>query len=317
MRGAPTVADLPLGTLLERLAGPGVALDLGACAARFRSTHRAFAESMRTLYGAFPIEPESGFADVTVSLRVRRALFGPGWAQIFIDGESSFQILPVAMHLPLVEWGLNWTIAHRLHAWLVLHAGVIARGERALLMPAFSGVGKSTLTAALMCHGYRLLSDEFCAIDPGSGNLMPVLRPICLKNDSIERIAGRWPERPIGPRTEGTHKGTVAHLAPTPASVAARKRSARPEFVVFPRYEAGAPASFEPVDASRAFVKLSGNAFNYSLLGEAGFVALTNLLGQCRIYELRYSNFDEAFEHIDSLFAESEVVALPPEPARR
>lgn len=317
MRAAPTVADIPFESLLERLAGAGVALDLGACAARFRSTHRAFGESMRTLYGAFPIEPDSGFADVTVSLHVRRALLGPGWAQIFVDGESPFRILPAAMHLPLVEWGLNWTIAHRLHAWLVLHAGVIARGDRALLMPAFSGVGKSTLTAALMCHGYRLLSDEFCALDPATGSLMPVLRPVCLKNDSIDRIAARWPERPIGPPTAGTHKGTVAHLAPTAESVAARKRSARPEFVVFPRYQAGAPALFEPVDAARAFVKLSGNAFNYSLLGEAGFVALTNLLAQCRIYELRYSNFDEAFGHIDSLFAESGVVALPPEPARR
>jgi len=272
---------------------------------------------MRTLYGAFPVESESGFADVTILLRPRRALFGPGWAQLYIDGESPFQILPVRMHLPLVEWGLNWTIAHRLHAWLVLHAGVVARGDRAVLMPAFSGVGKSTLTAALMCSGYRLLSDEFCAIDPEDGSVMPVLRPVCLKNDSIDVIVRRWPERPIGPRTEGTHKGTVAHLAPTPASVAGRRRNARPEFVVFPRYEAGATATLEPIAASAAFVKLSGNAFNYSLLGEAGFVALTNLLAQCRIYELRYSNFDEAFEHIDSLFAESEVVALPPEPARR
>lgn len=121
----------------------------------------------------------------------------------------------------------------------------------------------------------------------------------------------------MGPRTGGTHKGTVAHLAPTPASVLARKRPARPEFVVFPRYSPDQPPSLEPVPATRAFVKLSGNAFNYSLLGEAGFVALTNLLAQCRIYELHYSSFDEAFEHIDALFAESEAVSLSMEPARR
>jgi len=317
MRGAPTVAGLALEPLLERLRGDGVALDLGACAVRFRSSHRGFAHAMRTLYGAFPLEPDSGFADVTVSLHVRRALFGSGWAQLFIDGESPFQLLPLAMHLPLVEWGLNWTIAHRAHAWLMLHAGVVARGDRALLMPAYSGVGKSTLTAALMCHGYRLLSDEFCAIDPNAGSVAPLLRPVCLKNDSIARIAERRPERPIGPRTEGTHKGTVAHLAPSPASVAARKRTARPEFIVFPQYRAGEAPALEPVAAPRAFVKLSGNAFNYSLLGEAGFVALTNLLAQCRVYELRYASFDEAFERIDALFAAAEVVPSSTEPARR
>lgn len=317
MNSATTVAGLAHGALCEHLAGPGVALDLGACSVRFRSAYRGFAHALRTLYGAFPVEPESGFCDVTVLLRTRRALRGGAWAQFFVDGESSFQTVPVAMHLPLVEWGLNWTIAHRLHAWLVLHAGVVARGDRALLMPAFSGVGKSTLTAALMCHGYRLLSDEFCAIDPASGSITPVLRPVCLKNDSIDRIAARWPERPIGPRIHGTHKGTIAHVAPTPASVEARGRSARPEFVVFPRWQAGAPAALEPVAAPRAFVKLSGNAFNYSLLGEAGFVALTNLLTQCRVYELRYSSFDEAFERIDALFAETAVVAPPGEPVRR
>ncbi|MDT3677846.1 MAG: HprK-related kinase A [Burkholderiaceae bacterium] len=317
MRGVPTVGGLALEPLLERLRGPGVSLDFGACVARFRSTHRGFARSMQTLYGAFPIEPDSGFADVTVYLRARRALFGPGWVELVVDGELPFESQADALHLPLLEWGLNWTIAHRSHAWLLLHSGVVARGDRALLMPAFSGVGKSTLTAALMCHGYRLLSDEFCPIDPVSGSIYPLLRPICLKNASIDVIGRRWPERAMGPRTGGTHKGTVAHLAPTPPSVLARKRPARPEFVVFPRYSPGQPPSLEPVPATRAFVKLSGNAFNYSLLGEAGFVALTNLLAQCRIYELHYSSFDEAFEHIDALFAESEAVSLSMEPARR
>lgn len=317
MRGAPTVAGLALESLLERLRTDGVALDLGACVVRLRSSHRGFAHAIRTLYGAFPLEPDCGFADVSVSLHRRRALFGDGWVQLYVDGESPFQIVPLGMHLPLVEWGLNWTIAHRSHAWLMLHAGVVARGDRALLMPAYSGVGKSTLTAALMCHGYRLLSDEFCAIDPDTGSVSPLLRPICLKNESIDRIAERWPERPIGPRTEGTHKGTVAHLAPSPASVAARKRMARPEFVVFPQYRAGAAAALEPVASTRAFIKLSGNAFNYSLLGEAGFVALTNLLAQCRVYELRYSSFDEALERIDALFAETGVVAQSTEAARR
>lgn len=315
--GRSTVAGLAFEPLLERLRGPGIALDLGACAVRFHAARRPFAHALRTLYGAFPVEPDSGFADVTVSLHTHRALLGSGWAQLFVDGESPFQTLPASMYLPMMEWGLNWTIAHRLHAWLVLHAGVVARRDRALLMPAFSGVGKSTLTAALMCHGYRLLSDEFCALDPATGRVMPLLRPVCLKNDSIDRIAERWPERPIGPRTEGTHKGTVAHLAPTPVSVAARKRSARPRFVVFPRYRPGEPTTLEPVAAPSAFVKLSGNAFNYSLLGEAGFVALTDLLARCRIYELRYSGFDEAFERIDALFAEAEAGAPPFEPVRR
>lgn len=310
MDGTPTVADLALESLLERLRSTGVALDLGACTVRFRATHRDFAHALRTLYGDFPIEADDGFADVSVSLRIRHTLLGRR-ARMYVDGERPFHDQPLALHLPLIEWGLNWTIAHRSHACLMLHAGVVARGERALLMPAFSGVGKSTLTAALMCHGYRLLSDEFCPIDMTTGRVAPLLRPVCLKNDSIDRIAERWPQRPIGPRIAGTHKGTIAHLAPTPASVAQRRLPARPEFIVFPRHGAGEVPALEPVAATRAFVKLSGNAFNYALLGEAGFVALTNLLAQCRVGELRYSSFDEALERIDALFAETRVAPPP------
>lgn len=303
----PTVASLPPEALRQQLREPGVALDLGACTVRFRARHHDFSEAMRILYGAFPIEPESGFADVSIELRARRRGFGACWAELLIDGESPLESLPLPMFMPLVEWGLNWTIAHRAHAWMILHAGVVAREDRALLIPAFSGAGKSTLTAGLMCNGYRLLSDEFCAIDPAVGHVMPLLRPVCLKNDSIELIARRWPGSPIGPVTVGTRKGTVAHLAPSAASVAARTQPARPEFVVFPRYRPGKSARIEALSAPQAFIELSGNAFNYALLGETAFVALTNLLSHCRFYELTYPDLDNAFALIDALFAERPV----------
>ena len=136
MRGEPTIAELGVEALLDRLRGPGVRLDLGACSVRFRSDYRGLAEAMRSLYGPFPPESDAGFADVTLALRVRRTLIGRRLAQLIIDGESPFQILPIAMHLPLLEWGLNWTIAHRSHAWLMLHAGVVARGVALIAMVA-------------------------------------------------------------------------------------------------------------------------------------------------------------------------------------
>lgn len=317
MRGPPTVAGMAPEELRARLRDPGVAIDLGACAARFRTGYPGFAPAMRALYGAFPIEADESFADATVSLEVQRTVVGSRLARLIVDGESPFDPMPLSMHPALVEWGLNWTIAYRSHAWLMLHAGVVARGDRALLMPAYSGVGKSTLTAALMCHGYRLISDEFCAIDPHDGTVMPLLRPVCLKNDSIDRVVERWPGLSTGPRIAGTRKGTVLHVAPNAMSVAARKRPAQPEFVVFPRYGAAEAPALEPIASTRAFVKLSGNSFNYALLGETGFLALTNLVAQCRSYQLRYSRFEDAFDLIDALFAETEVAAPPIEPARR
>jgi len=50
---------------------------------------------------------------------------------------------------------------------LVLHAGCVAMGERALAVAGNSGAGKSTTTAALVQRGCTLLSDDLVAVSQG------------------------------------------------------------------------------------------------------------------------------------------------------
>ena len=70
-----------------------------------------------------------------------------------------------------------------------MHAAVFERDSSAVVLPGPSGVGKSTLCAALVARGWRLLSDEVAMIRPQDGLLQPYPRPISLKNESIEMIA--------------------------------------------------------------------------------------------------------------------------------
>ena len=81
----------------------------------------------------------------------------------------------------MLEAGLNWCIGNLAHQYLVIHSATLERGGRALLMPAPPGSGKSTLCAALITRGWRLLSDEFALVDPATGLLVPVPRPVALK----------------------------------------------------------------------------------------------------------------------------------------
>ena len=57
-----------------------------------------------------------------------------------------------------------------------------------MLLPAAPGSGKTTLCAGLSLRGWRLLSDEFGLIRPGTTDLVPVPRPMALKNESIDVI---------------------------------------------------------------------------------------------------------------------------------
>ena len=137
----------------------------------------------------------------------------------------------------MMEWGLNWCISGHMHQYLILHAAVLARGDDAVILPGPPGAGKSTLTAALALRGWRLLSDELTLIDPETGLLHGLARPVSLKNQSIDVIRAFAPEAVIGPVARDTAKGTVAHLKPSTVSVAGWRFPAKPAWVVFPRWE--------------------------------------------------------------------------------
>ena len=285
------------------LRGPGIGLDLGAVRVRVRSSVRSLAEGFRTVYGAFPPLSSEGIFDATASVRTVRGLrsFIRPQVELVADGQRLFEPFPSANHLPLLEWGLNYLIATRVNHRLLLHAGAVERGGVGLLLPALPGSGKSTLSAALVCHGYRLLSDEFGVVDLHNGSLLPLLRPIGLKNASIDVISRLAPESAMGPRFAGTRKGTIAHLAPGRRAVRLNHAAAVPGIIVFPQYEPGARATLEAIDPARAFSKLSINAFNYRLLGRSGFDAVARLVRTCVLRRLVFSDLVEAMQAVDTL----------------
>lgn len=287
----------------ERLAGQGIGLDFGAASARIRGNVRGLAEAIAYVYGAFCHEDSNAFFDITaqvVPARGIRRYFKPQ-VKLIVDGEIVFAPFPADTHLPLLEWGMNFYLAQRLGFRLLLHAGVVERNGRAAILAALPGSGKSTLTAALSLRGFRLFSDEFGVVSLEDGNVIPLLRPIALKNESIDVIARFAPEAVIGPRYPKTRKGTVAHLAADAATVARRHEPARPALIIFPRFNPAVHLELQPEKAARAFSRLAVNSFNYEMLGPAAFDAVGRLVEHCPAWNLVYSDLERAIEAIDRL----------------
>jgi HprK-related kinase A len=201
----------------------------------------------------------------------------------------------------LLEWGVNWCIATRAHQYLMLHAGAVERDGRALILPAMPGSGKSTLTAALIARGWRLLSDEFGLLDHQSGRLHPLPRAIPLKNRSIDVIRRFWPDADIGPVFTRTRKGDVAHLRPPAASLIRQAEPADPAWILFPQYVSGSPVQIGRQPQSQVFTRLSQNAFNYNLLGAVGFRSLSALVRDCPCWSIRYGDLDAVIAAIGRL----------------
>lgn len=307
----PTLAEAGPAAVAGALAGPGLWLDVGSAQIHLRSRVPLLAAAIHDVYRHFPFQDDAPWADLHVEVRPRRRLLVPWRPQVeFVcDGTRPFEPFPADTPLPMFEWGANWLIGLRLHHRLLLHAGALARDDLALVMPAVPGAGKTTLTTALAHRGWRLLSDEFGALDLDDGRLWPMIKPPVLKNRAIDVIRAFAPTATLGRVYPATRKGDVAHVAPPPDAVAGRHRPARPFAIVLPYWEDGAAATLQPVAPALACSALAFNAFNYRITGRDGFHAVARLAREVPAWQLTYGRLEEAVACLDDLLARSRRAA--------
>lgn len=270
---------------------------------RVRSPLASVADHLDFFYRSCPVSGPDAFVDFDVQVlpgKGVRRWWAPQ-ARFLLDGVESFYPLPLEQAAPMLEWGLNWCVASRPLGYLVMHAGIVARGDQALMMPGVPGAGKSTLTASLcLLRQWRLLSDELAILDPGSGLMLPHPRPISLKNASIDLVYAFDGAR-IGRIYRDTRKGTLSHAACPAASVADAANAARVCWVVFPKFDASGTPTCEEISRVEAFSLISEQSFNRERMGEAGFDALCAMLTDARCFQISYGTTTDGLDLIEGI----------------
>lgn len=297
------VSTLTQTEIAYRLSREGLYLQTGPFIIHLQTDISAVATSIGLLYADYPLLQHCDFADFHV--RLAKPANWRRWikpqVEFLFDEVSPFKPLPLDQAYPMLEWGLNWCVSNHVHHCLLLHAAVVEKNGCAAILPAPPGSGKSTLCAALVNRGWRLLSDELTLVRVSDGKIIPLPRPISLKNKSISVIRDFAPDSVFSHEVCDTIKGTVAHMKVPAESVSRALDAAHPCWVIFPQYQSNSSTNLESLTQSRAFMRVADNAFNYSLLGTQGFKVLTGLIDSCLCYELSYSNLDEViaiFDHI-------------------
>jgi len=293
------ISELENEDLIRRFRGEGLYYRVGPFLIRGRSQLDNASRGLASLYADFPVAGPDEITDVDYVLD--KCTFEFNRFNLILDGRLQYPRIFRRLAVPFVEWALNLSVILGLHRFFVLHAGVVERGGHAAIFPGNAGRGKSTLTAALVSRGWRLLSDEAALIDPVDGLLHPAPRPISLKNESVELIRSFAPNARMGPSWPGTMKGIVSHMIPTPESVARALERAEPAWMIFPMYTPGARPEMRPLSKARALVTAGQQAFNYNLFGRRGFEILGNLIDACDCYEFVYSDLDGAVAAMNSL----------------
>jgi HprK-related kinase A len=305
------IRDLTPDQLYERF-GDGLRIGIGPFIFHLRSPIRSFITDFSFAYADFPVCDDHEVSDFRVRVApAARWRSWPAQAEFWADGASQFKTFPQRLAMPLTEWGLNGCIYNYAHQFLMVHSAVVEKTGRAAILAGPPGSGKSTLCAALMARGWRLLSDEFALLDPSRVWLLPIPRPVALKNASIGLVQRLLPDLKIGRTFAPTRKGALAHLRPATDAIERQAEPALPGWVVFPTHAENADTRLVPLGKTTGFVRLQENCFNYTALGRAAFDALGQLIEAAKCYELPFAQAMTAAGLVDSLAESQPLASLP------
>jgi hypothetical protein len=185
---------------------------------------------------------------------------------------------------------------------LVLHASAVAVNGRAVLLCGRSGVGKSTLAAALNQSGYPLLLDDFCCVEMVDGKPLahPDGRQVKLWAQAIDELG--LGERREGPVRHRMEKFYVEPLGPP-------QGAALPIGAVYHLCEASPTSTpgITPVNVVDASLILRRNAYRPLLIDTMGlrqsaFQIAAAISSTARTFQLvRPNGFDAMDSVIEQL----------------
>ena len=147
----------------------------------------ALVESVWPYFSTWP-SPGDGTPRAAIDLEIRR---DPGSAAGMYAVSHVAETIASAPDVPalvtqLHAW-LDREVLRRLAATLTpIHAGVVGCDAGAIVLPANSGSGKTSLVAALIQRGARYYSDEVALIDT-AGRVLPYPRPLFRRHDGRQR----------------------------------------------------------------------------------------------------------------------------------
>ena len=156
------------------------------------------------------------------------ALLPPGWqegdparvtarlaltrgGQVRVDGTTVRTGDDNQAALPALDAALRSVVAQNAPDHVFVHAGVVVRDDRAIVLPGASWSGKTTLVAALVRAGATYFSDEFAVLD-SQGRVHPYPKPLSWREPG-ELVQVDVPAEEIG--AVGSGPAEVAVIAET------------------------------------------------------------------------------------------------------
>ncbi|MEJ2114738.1 MAG: hypothetical protein P8X88_01480, partial [Gammaproteobacteria bacterium] len=184
----------------------------------------------------------------------------------------------------------------------VFHAAAIYENEGVVLLSAGSGSGKSTLTAALMCSGKQLFSDDLGVLTHDQ-KIRPTPGCIGLKKGSWDVIEQYCPSILKIAAHHRQDEKIVKYLPPFSLPTPSQLADGEPvKAVVFPSYSPEHESKLIPISTADALVKITDAGYhaNQSLSHET-VANLISWMKEIPAYELPVNDLKEAVNLVETL----------------
>jgi hypothetical protein len=276
----------------------------GASSLRLTVSHDAedFVEEIRPRLSHLLLTPRIPSPSPSFSFHVSRSPYDSALRVSRDNGAVFIGSAPnaaVARTILLQEIG---RLAYDPHAeWLaILHAAALADpvSGNAVILAAPTNSGKSTLAAALLSSGLRLLSDDSAAIT--------TTRQVLSLPFALMLRSGSWPVlEPYFSELDATpvyyrYGEPVRFLPPTSVSTCA----ARPRHILFIQYKPDGPeAKLKPLSSLQAFSRLQQSGF-WVPHTRAGIAEFVEWVLSVPAYQLTYSHVPPAIQQVHTLLGQ-------------
>lgn len=217
------------------------------------------------------------------------------------DGVPVEYCRDIASLAPLVKTTIRRIATDRHRFLLEVHAGVVAAGDHCLLLPGAPGRGKTTLTAALVCAGFRYFSDEVALIEEPDCAVRSFPLSLGIKPGAVDALAKRYPMiRQLDVHTREDEQ-RVRYLSP-PGYDSKLPTALPVRWIVFPSYDPRAETRLQPISRTDALRRLMSECMVLpELLDESSVHAMVRWLRNVECMEMPMSSLDDAVDLIQNL----------------
>jgi hypothetical protein len=217
----------------------------------------------------------AGFPEVSSPARASNIIqvTGVGELDVFHDCARLAKGASMTEAAAAVVAGMN-RVAISQCPFFAVHSGVASRNGRVVALPAASGHGKTTLTAALVTGGFEFISDEALVFDD-QGTVLPYPKPFAFSPWSAE-IFGRT--------------GGESEILVTPDELGGEiGKPGRLTDLVVSEY-GHHDMSLVPLPKSQAVSALITYSFNHFENPERAFRIATSVARETRVWRLEYDD---------------------------